>query len=200
MLSRCTDTTHSDYHRYGGSGIKVCPEWLTLEPFLGWSLTHGYSGDLSIDRINGKGPYAPHNCRWADRWQQAHNINWNDNITAWGETKCLSEWERDPRCNVSRKGYKYRIMKGLPPEEALSSPAMSNRLLTPDRASKSGVQRNNVLVTAFGETKNLTAWSKDPRCAVNRYTVQNRLHEGMSPEDAITLKALQGRRSYLGKW
>lgn len=194
MVARCTDPDCADYPRYGGVGIGICQEWLQFEVFLGWSLAHGYCGDFSIDRIDGKGSYSPDNCRWADRWQQAHNIHWNDNITAWGETKCLSEWVRDPRCLISRRAYKYRLTRGLSPEEALSSPSWPHRQLTSDRAPKTGIQRNNINVTAFGETKNLTAWSKDPRCKVNRYTIQNRLNVGMNPEKAISMPALRGRQ------
>lgn len=41
-------------------------------------------------------------------------------------------------------------------------------------------------VTAFGETKGPTAWSKDPRCAVRLYSLIRRLRSGMEPEEAIT--------------
>src|SRR5262249_46401742 len=42
-------------------------------------------------------------------------------------------------------------------------------------------------VTAFGETKSPTAWSRDPRCTVTLSGLINRLrHQGLSGRDAIT--------------
>ncbi|WP_282698145.1 hypothetical protein [Streptomyces sp. CC208A] len=41
-------------------------------------------------------------------------------------------------------------------------------------------------ITAFGESKPLASWSKDPRCAVSREALRTRLALGWSPEDAIT--------------
>ncbi|WP_435059148.1 hypothetical protein [Streptomyces sp. bgisy060] len=41
-------------------------------------------------------------------------------------------------------------------------------------------------ITAFGESKALSAWAKDPRCAVNREALRTRLALGWLPEDAIT--------------
>jgi hypothetical protein len=47
--------------------------------------------------------------------------------------------------------------------------------------------RRNHMVCAFGETKALSAWLDDPRCAVERYeTLQWRITQGWPPEVAIT--------------
>jgi len=40
-------------------------------------------------------------------------------------------------------------------------------------------------ITAFGETKNFTAWTKDARCTVSGPTLKKRILSGMSPEDAM---------------
>lgn len=43
------------------------------------------------------------------------------------------------------------------------------------------------LVSAFGETKNISAWARDGRCAVSYKTLYTRLaHLGWLPELAIT--------------
>jgi len=45
-------------------------------------------------------------------------------ITAFGTTQSVSEWLRDPRCKLlSPEGLLARIRKGVPPEEAVSTPA-----------------------------------------------------------------------------
>ena len=56
-----------------------------------------------------------------------------------------------------------------------------------DHLSSNRNKRNNHFLTAFGETKTLSAWAEDVRAVVNVGNIARRLKEGMSPEDAITL-------------
>lgn len=63
MKERCSNPKKDGYHRYGGRGIKVCPEWLNnFIAFKKWALTHGYQKGLQIDRRNNDGNYSPQNC------------------------------------------------------------------------------------------------------------------------------------------
>jgi len=73
MINRCHNKNDHTYKYYGANGVSVCDEWKTFEPFYKWSIEHGYRADLSIDRINSYGNYEPENCRWADKYMQAHN-------------------------------------------------------------------------------------------------------------------------------
>ena len=71
---RCFDVNSKDYSAYGGRGIKVCDEWLNdFQSFYNWTISNGYSDELSIDRINNDGNYEPSNCRWATAQQQRLN-------------------------------------------------------------------------------------------------------------------------------
>jgi len=65
MKFRCLNPKSSRYHRYGGRGIKICPEWQnSYLAFKKWALANGYKPTLSIDRINNDGNYEPSNCQW----------------------------------------------------------------------------------------------------------------------------------------
>lgn len=70
---RCEYPHHHAYDRYGGRGIKVCKEWDSFLAFREWSLANGYADNLTIDRINNDGDYAPSNCRWVSYTINARN-------------------------------------------------------------------------------------------------------------------------------
>ena len=74
MCRRCTDKNQKDFPDYGGRGIQVCDEWRKdFLCFEEWAWEHGYSVDLSIDRVDVNGNYCPENCRWASYLEQKLN-------------------------------------------------------------------------------------------------------------------------------
>lgn len=74
MISRCYREKDIHYRAYGGRGIVVCDEWKNNpKTFIDWALTHGYSDDLTIERINVNGNYEPSNCTWIPMSEQYKN-------------------------------------------------------------------------------------------------------------------------------
>lgn len=55
-----------------------------------------------------------------------------------------------------------------------------------DRITQANNRRDNVYITAFGETKTMAMWSRDARCQVTYATMWKRLRDGVPAESAIT--------------
>lgn len=118
MRERCNTTSCNSYKRYGGRGIKICPEWDDYLLFKDWALKNGYKENLTIDRINVNGNYEPNNCRWATYKEQANNKTNNHFITFNGKTLTTAQWSEEIGINVNT--IHRRIKKGLPIEKVLS--------------------------------------------------------------------------------
>jgi hypothetical protein len=76
MHRRCYDADATNFHRYGGRGIKVCARWHKSNPkgFENFVADMGERPDgRTLDRINNDGDYKPSNCRWATSKQQGGN-------------------------------------------------------------------------------------------------------------------------------
>jgi hypothetical protein len=124
MKQRCTYPKHVEYHRYGARGVQLCPEWLEFSGFFA-DMGERPSVAHSIDRIDSAGHYEPKNCRWATKREQANNCSKNRLVTAQGLTLTLAEWER--RTGVNQYALRKRLVRGWPPERAVSEPVLGSR-------------------------------------------------------------------------
>ena len=93
IKGRCNNPNNPAYHRYGGRGIKMCDEWANdFVVFYEWAMRNGYTEQMTIDRIDNDGDYAPDNCRWVTLEVQQNNRSNNVVIEYDGQAHTLSEW------------------------------------------------------------------------------------------------------------
>lgn len=117
MLTRCNNSNHKQYDRYGGRGIKVCKSWHTFTNFYA---DMGEKPDgLSLDRIDNDGGYNKKNCRWATKRQQVGNqsrslrFEWN------GKLRTLSDLAHEHGMN--RRRVYQRLLAGWTLADALKT-------------------------------------------------------------------------------
>ena len=58
-------------------------------------MSNGFEEHLSLDRVDNSGPYAPWNCRWADRATQNRNTRRNRLVTVCGKTQTIMDWAKE---------------------------------------------------------------------------------------------------------
>lgn len=184
MVSRCHKPNTTRFSDYGGRGISVCDEWRnSFASFLSWVETSDYSPELSLERMDNDLGYEPLNCKWATQKEQLRNTRKTRYITAFKETKSRAEWIEDPRCVIEYGTLKSRIERGWNPEEAIS------------RKQSRGIHMNATQYEAFGDSKTLTDWSFDKRCAIPHRTLEARIQElGWDVEIALSTP-VQGERN-----
>lgn len=92
MIRRCEDPRSVGWRIYGGRGICVCPGWHNFKVFKEWAMSHGYTEDLTIERIDNDGDYSPGNCMWATMKEQGNNRRNNVLVSYHGRTQTLQQW------------------------------------------------------------------------------------------------------------
>lgn len=157
MLYRCRSEKHKHYKDYGGRGISVCDEWLPENNgccnFFEWAYENGYKENLTIDRIDVNGNYCPENCRWVDMKAQQSNKRNNHYITYKGQTKTLSQWEKET--GIKLKG---RLKYGYSIEDSFELPK--------------GYLRKAKRITYCNQTKTVSEWSE--LCGIPKSTLRRR--------------------------
>lgn len=118
LKERCIYKKSKDYKNYGTRGISVCEEWKnSFEKFYIWSMKHGYTDNLTIDRKNVNGNYSPENCRWITFKEQSINKRNNVKILFNGKNLCISEWAE--LTGINYHTIRNRLKAGKKPEDIL---------------------------------------------------------------------------------
>lgn len=131
MKARCLNTKHPKYHRYGGRGITIFEDWLSIKKFAEWAKANGWKEGLSLDRIDNNGNYCPENCRWVSQSENSRkksttkigfataqeirgriNENWNDLANEYGCTHGNIWFIMHNFTHLSEEGACAKAMKG----------------------------------------------------------------------------------------
>lgn len=119
MVRRCTDPEHPVYHRYGGRGITVAPEWLDFDTYYADTGEPPEPG-MTLDRVDNDLGYGPGNWRWATRQEQSANRGkFCHHLTFEGKTQTASEWARELGLKVET--IIWRVKAGWPVERILTT-------------------------------------------------------------------------------
>lgn len=155
IKTRCYQPSHKSYNDYGGIGLTVCSEWLeSFNNFYNWAINNGWQNGLTIDRKKNYLGYSPDNCRWATNSEQQRNRKYNVNLTAFGETKCLTDWVDDKRCVVTFNTVRQRMVKlKWDVEKSLTFPNMNTE-------GSQYTRNNSIKITWKNKTKNLKEWCR----------------------------------------
>ena len=130
MRERCYVKGQNSYPYYGGKGIRVCRRWRrSFRNFLA-DMGRKPSAQHTIERRDNRKGYAPNNCYWATRDEQARNRSQCWKIKIAGATRTVVEWARF--LGVSERRIYVRLHRGWTRKEAVLLP-MSQRLRRPGR-------------------------------------------------------------------
>ena len=129
MKVRCLNKNNKSYRDYGGRGISVCSEWQeSFSSFYEWSINNGYKENLTLDRINFNGNYAPDNCKWSTLKEQMNNTRKNIFLEYDGDTKTVKEWAET--LGVSQYTLYSRVKKGWSIADIIEKPIRRKRIIT----------------------------------------------------------------------
>ena len=118
MRARCNDPKNNRYDRYGGRGIKVCPEWDgSFEQFL-FDMGERPKG-MTLDRRESDKDYCKSNCRWATAKVQARHSE--KLLTHCGKTQSITDWANELGIRQSTLSMRLTAY-GWSVERALSTP------------------------------------------------------------------------------
>jgi transposase-like protein len=175
------------HQRAQQEGLRVTHGWKRFDAFRGWARANGYQRGKVLVRVDCSRGWSPANCRFVPKGAAVRyhkegrkpgggRPRWT--VEAFGDTKGVSAWSRDRRCAVSLTTLTDRLRDGWEPEQAIAIPPQSY-----------GRGPRGCLFRAFGESKTLSEWERDPRCVTSRTALRARLERGIPFESALTVPA-----------
>lgn len=147
MVSRCHNSKHKGFSRYGARGISVCQSWRESLPCFAEYVGPRPSG-RTLDRIDNDGNYEPGNVRWATYAEQRANSSSAPlrYLTFGGRTQLMTEWAREIGISTQLLHKRLDYM-GWPIEKALRpTPDNLHKLWLAASARVAEVERENAIL------------------------------------------------------
>lgn len=195
MRKRCSPSATGNHRkRYYERGIRVCPEWNTLDG--GFEKFIAYVGQrpadkTSIGRKDNDGNYEPGNVEWEDARQQANNRTSSVLLTYQGETATAAEWGE--RVGIDPVVIRSRVLDGWSHKSAITIPVIdaANRLFVKKDADgnvtvgkpkkKEPVCPATCLICGKSFPKSRSKKTCSPACSRKRKNELKRLRRGSLP-------------------
>jgi len=123
MRRRCESDYDTEFHNYGGRGVKYTERWKKFENFLE---DMGVRPEgLQIDRIDNDGDYCKENCKWSTPKEQSNNKRNNVHLTYKGEKLNITQWAE--KTGINKNTLTNRMKSNWTIEEALTiKPSYAN--------------------------------------------------------------------------
>lgn len=176
MRRRCLEVKFKDYRRYGGAGIKICPQWDTFAQFFK-DVGPAPSPAHWLGRRDTAGHYTPENVIWTSRDEQMRRRQFCRIVTLDDQTMTAAEAGRLP---------------GMPTRESVLRRLASGFSLKEPKLAK--LYRASTWLTHQGESLPLPEWSR--RIGLPHSLVCQRLRAGMSVERILTPHRFQSYRPH----
>ena len=122
IKERCEKPSCKEYKWYGARGIKC--EFKSYKEFRDYAIGHGYADNLTCERIDVNGNYAPGNITFIPLELQARNTRTNVKIEYNGLTLCAAEWAEI--LGVRQDTLTKRKRSGWSDKETLETPVPGN--------------------------------------------------------------------------
>lgn len=176
MKRRCLEVTFKDYPRYGGAGIKVCPQWQSFQRFLA-DMGPAPCADSWLGRSDVTQSYTPENTIWTTQPEQERRRKFCRLVTIHDKVMTAAEAGRLPGL-PTRNSVLYRLAGGF----SLAAPKLAK------------IYRKSIWVTFAGECLPLPEWAR--RIGLSHSLLWSRIKRGMSVERALTPHRLQSYRPH----
>ena len=130
MTKRCRLKSRSDWHRYGGRGIKTCDRWQEFLRFKedmydSYNKHKKNNKTTLLDRIDNDDGYYKENCRWVTAKESCENRITTHWIMCHGEKKTLSDWARS--LGITPTTLSDRLKAGWSIEDAVTKTAIYSK-------------------------------------------------------------------------
>ena len=174
MHRRCREMKFKDYPRYGGAGIKVCPQWQSFDRFIS-DVGPAPSPAHWLGRSDTAGHYTPENVIWTTQPEQVRRRQFCRMVTIRDKTMTAAEAGRLPSL-PSRNSVLHRVAGGF----SLEAPKLAK------------LYRASIWLTHQGETLPLPEWAR--RMGLSRSLLWRRIKSGMPIAKAMTPARFQSYR------